>query len=112
MRGRRSGGLDWRYTRRGGRAVECTGLENRSPCKRTAGSNPAPSALALAAKVRGGLAAGEGDEVAELDVDVLVVRAPDRAARRCDDRARVARAANVIDPQDVRAARAAAARPV
>src|SRR5262245_63508669 len=31
-------------TRRGGRVVECTGLENRSPCKRTAGSNPAPSA--------------------------------------------------------------------
>ena len=30
--------------RRGGRAVECTGLENRSPCTRTAGSNPAPSA--------------------------------------------------------------------
>ena len=30
--------------RRGGRAVECTGLENRSPFTRTAGSNPAPSA--------------------------------------------------------------------
>jgi hypothetical protein len=30
--------------RRGGRAVECTGLENRSPVTRTAGSNPAPSA--------------------------------------------------------------------
>jgi hypothetical protein len=24
--------------------VECAGLENQSPCKRTAGSNPAPSA--------------------------------------------------------------------
>ena len=30
--------------RRGGRVVECTGLENRSPFTRTAGSNPAPSA--------------------------------------------------------------------
>jgi hypothetical protein len=29
---------------RGGRVVECAGLENQSPCKRTAGSNPAPSA--------------------------------------------------------------------
>ena len=31
--------------RRGGRAVECTSLENWRPCKRTAGSNPAPSAV-------------------------------------------------------------------
>ncbi len=29
---------------RGGRAVECTGLENLRACKRTVGSNPTPSA--------------------------------------------------------------------
>ena len=42
--------------RRGGRAVECTGLENRSPCKRTAGSNPAPSAVKLRPLTRDDLA--------------------------------------------------------
>ena len=36
--------IDPHSHRRGGRAVECAGLENQSPCKRTAGSNPAPSA--------------------------------------------------------------------
>jgi hypothetical protein len=30
--------------RRGGRAVECGGLENRCGCKLTVGSNPTPSA--------------------------------------------------------------------
>src|SRR5580765_6965754 len=34
------------HPRRGGRAVECGGLENRYPCKRIGGSNPLPSALA------------------------------------------------------------------
>src|SRR5919109_2938388 len=54
--------------RRGGRAVECTGLENRRPgSPRSAGSNPAPSAsgaefgstAAFAAAVRGIDAAGD-----------------------------------------------------
>ena len=35
--------LLWR-PRRGGRAAECAGLENRSGCKPTVGSNPTPSA--------------------------------------------------------------------
>src|SRR5262249_54088861 len=30
--------------RRGGRVVECAGLDSQSPCKPPAGSNPAPSA--------------------------------------------------------------------
>src|SRR5438128_912799 len=35
----------WRFSiRRGGRAVECGGLENRCGCKLTVGSNPTPSA--------------------------------------------------------------------
>ncbi len=33
-----------RSHRRGGRVVECTGLENRRPFTRTVGSNPTPSA--------------------------------------------------------------------
>jgi diguanylate cyclase (GGDEF)-like protein/PAS domain S-box-containing protein len=44
-------------TRRGGRAVECTGLENRSPFTRTAGSNPAPSALLVAVALFGAVTA-------------------------------------------------------
>ena len=44
---RRSAAGPWR----GGRAVECAGLENQSPCKRTAGSNPAPSAFLCPAVV-------------------------------------------------------------
>ena len=39
--------------------VECAGLENQSPCKRTAGSNPAPSASATFPPA-GRAAPGEG----------------------------------------------------
>jgi hypothetical protein len=35
------------HLRRGGRAVECTGLENRRPLTGTVGSNPTPSAMIL-----------------------------------------------------------------
>src|SRR5436305_1957064 len=40
------------HPRRGGRAVECGGLENRYPCKRIGGSNPLPSALAKPEPIR------------------------------------------------------------
>lgn len=33
------------FIRRGGRVVDCGGLENRCACKRTGGSNPLPSAM-------------------------------------------------------------------
>ena len=36
--------LEWVSARRGGRAVECTGLENRRPRKGIEGSNPSLSA--------------------------------------------------------------------
>ena len=36
--------------RRDGRAVECTGLENRRGCKSSVGSNPTSSATALLLK--------------------------------------------------------------
>ena len=39
-----------RPPRRGGRAVECTGLENRHPRKRIVGSNPTLSARTRASK--------------------------------------------------------------
>ena len=32
------------HSRRSGRVVECTGLENRRTCERTGGSNPSSSA--------------------------------------------------------------------
>ena len=39
-----------RPPRRGGRAVECTGLENRHPRKRIVGSNPTLSARTTTSK--------------------------------------------------------------
>src|SRR5690606_34592834 len=38
-------GMYFYRARRGGRAVECTGLENQRACKGTVGSNPTPSAF-------------------------------------------------------------------
>ena len=61
--------------------VECAGLENQSPRKRTAGSNPAPSAPRLA-----GLPTHEGRN--DLFMAVIAVRGKHRrrAAGRAPER--------------------------
>ena len=70
--------------RRGGRAVECTGLENRSPFTRTAGSNPAPSARDAHPRLRaGGLSdsSGKRSRVAQQAANALARPAPAVAER-------------------------------
>src|SRR3954454_2257668 len=55
------------HPRRGGRAVECGGLENRYPCKRIGGSNPLPSASkSLFARL---FMSSKGRLVASIDAD-------------------------------------------
>ena len=92
--------------RRGGRAVECTGLENRSPFTRTAGSNPAPSApdprsLVLAAEAPRSVRAYESRSIP----GVRSLDGPSRGTGRapgCDPPAAPAVASAVVTrPRDV-----------
>jgi hypothetical protein len=67
--------------RRGGGVVDRAGLENRSTCKRTEGSNPSLSAIYTSARAWPFSSLREGEELSSQDVGDLILAATSSGAK-------------------------------